>query len=87
MTSTFSFRPTSADVEVGPSSSVWSPTSAGDLSTLSILAHQPARRPDLISLEARMNTFADWPPGLEQRPAKLADAGFYYISTFSTHLC
>ena len=60
---------------------------SGDLSTLSILAHQPARRPDLSSLEARMKTFADWPPGLEQRPAKLANAGFYYISTFSTHLC
>ena len=79
MASTLSIRPPLPDVEGGSSSSA-SSTSSGDLSALRVLAHQPARRPELNSLEARMNTFADWPPGLEQRPAQLADAGFYYMS-------
>ena len=81
MASTLSIRPPLADVEGGSSSSA-SSTSSGDLSALRVLAHQPARRPELNSLEARMNTFADWPPGLEQRPAQLADAGFYYMSKY-----
>jgi len=51
-----------------------------DLASLGLLPHQPARHPELSSLEARMNTFADWPPGLKQRPAQLAEAGFYYMS-------
>lgn len=46
------------------------------------MPHQQARRPELTSLEARLNTFGDWPPGLEQRPPQLAEAGFYYMSTF-----
>lgn len=52
-----------------------------DLASLGLLPHQPARHPELSSLEARMNTFADWPPGLKQRPAQLAEAGFYYMKT------
>ena len=53
-----------------------------DLASLGLLPHQPARHPELSSLEARMNTFADWPPGLKQRPAQLAEAGFYYMSKY-----
>lgn len=64
------------DAGEGPSSSV--PT---DLASLGLLPHQPARHPELSSFEARMNTFADWPPGLKQRPAQLAEAGFYYMKT------
>ena len=56
------------------------PSTSGDLSSLSLMPHQQARRPELSSLEARMNTFGDWPPGLEQRPPQLAEAGFYYMS-------
>ena len=32
----------------------------------------------LSQLEARLATFHEWPPGLEQRPEDLAEAGFYY---------
>ncbi|EFX73046.1 hypothetical protein DAPPUDRAFT_58422 [Daphnia pulex] len=39
------------------------------------------RHPELTSLEARLKTFDDWPPGLEQRPPQLAEAGFYYMKT------
>lgn len=57
------------------------PSTSGDLSSLSLLPHQQARHPELTSLEARLKTFDDWPPGLEQRPPQLAEAGFYYMST------
>ncbi|KAK4010405.1 hypothetical protein OUZ56_019548 [Daphnia magna] len=57
------------------------PSSSGNLSSLSLVPHQQARRPELTSLEARLNTFGDWPPGLEQRPPQLAEAGFYYMKT------
>ena len=56
-------------------------STSGDLSSLSLLPHQQARHPELTSLEARLKTFDDWPPGLEQRPPQLAEAGFYYMST------
>ncbi|KAI9559221.1 hypothetical protein GHT06_016010 [Daphnia sinensis] len=45
------------------------------------LSNNITRRPELTSLEARLNTFGDWPPGLEQRPPQLAEAGFYYMKT------
>ena len=77
--STLSIRPPLSSDDVhhqGPSTS-------GDLSSLRVIAHQQARRPELTSLEARLATFADWPPGLEQRPAQLAEAGFYYMSKWT----
>lgn len=43
-------------------------------------SNRTSRILELSSREARLNTFADWPPGFEQRPAQLAEAGFYYLS-------
>ena len=43
--------------------------------------HQRARSPHLATLDARMSTFHHWPAGLAQRPAQLAEAGFYYMGT------
>lgn len=57
------------------------PSSSASLSSLKLPPHQRACRPEFSSLEARMKTFADWPPGLAQRPAQLAEAGFYYMGT------
>ena len=37
----------------------------------------------VIQLECHLQenvSLSDWPPGLEQRPAQLAEAGFYYMS-------
>lgn len=30
------------------------------------------------TMDARLNSFKNWPPSLSQRPAKMAEAGFFY---------
>ena len=55
-------------------------STTANLSSLSIRTHQQARNPTLVSLEARLNTFQGWPRGLAQRPAQLAEAGFFFMS-------
>ena len=69
--STLTIRP-SAD-QNGPNRS--------DISALRLQMHQRARSPHLATLDARMSTFHHWPAGLAQRPAQLAEAGFYYMGT------
>ena len=56
-------------------------TSGSDFSALRVNRHQQSRHPELATLEARLATFRDWPAGLEQRPAQLAEAGFFYMGT------
>lgn len=56
------------------------PSISSSSTPLNLVPHQQARRPELTSLDARLNTFGDWPRGLEQRPPQLAEAGFYYMS-------
>jgi len=40
----------------------------------------PARR-HLVTLQARLKTFKDWPTNSGQAPEKMADAGFFFIGT------
>lgn len=39
------------------------------------------RRPELQTMQARLNTFTNWPGTLQQTPEILADAGMYYTGT------
>ena len=59
----------------------WLSSSGGNGSILDIAGARSCR-PEAVSglsrLEARLATFDEWPPGLEQRPEELAEAGFYY---------
>lgn len=59
-----------------------SPSPASEFASLpNVQVHQRARHSELTSTEARLKTFGDWPPGLAQRPAQLAEAGFFYMKT------
>ncbi|KAJ8970256.1 hypothetical protein NQ317_018118 [Molorchus minor] len=42
---------------------------------------------DKISYESRLATFDKWPKSLKQRPAELAEAGFYYTGVGDQTLC
>ena len=60
----------------------WLSSSGGNGSILDIAGARSCRpeaaTSGLSRLEARLATFQEWPPGLEQRPGDLAEAGFYY---------
>ena len=60
----------------------WLSSSGGNGSILDIAGARSCRpeaaTSGLSRLEARLATFDEWPPGLEQRPEELAEAGFYY---------
>lgn len=53
--------------------------------------HQGPKSPKYASLETREKSFYDkyrpWPPGLNQKPADLAEAGFYYYGVGDQVLC
>lgn len=42
---------------------------------------------DKITLESRLATFDNWPKSLKQKPAELAEAGFYYTGVGDQTLC
>ena len=44
-----------------------------------IIRHSGPAHPRYSTVDARLRSFKDWPPALKQRPAELAEAGFYYI--------
>jgi len=44
-----------------------------------VLSHAGPIHPQHATQEARLRTFRDWPPALQQKPLQLAEAGFYYI--------
>ena len=43
------------------------------------------QHPNYRNIFKRMDTFQErsWPPGIQQKPRKLADAGFYYTGNIS----
>jgi len=44
-----------------------------------IISHTGPSAPKYCTVESRLRTFHDWPSELRQRPADMADAGFYHI--------
>uniref|UniRef100_V5GHQ7 Apoptosis inhibitor IAP n=1 Tax=Anoplophora glabripennis TaxID=217634 RepID=V5GHQ7_ANOGL len=42
---------------------------------------------DKITVESRLTTFENWPKSLKQKPAELAEAGFYYTGVGDQTLC
>lgn len=42
---------------------------------------------DRITFEQRLETFDNWPKGFKQRPAQLAEAGFFYTGVGDQTLC
>jgi hypothetical protein len=45
---------------------------------LGIQAHSAPAMPMRMTLDSRIRTYKDWPRGLPQKPADLAEAGLYY---------
>lgn len=53
-----------------------------------IIQHELAKSPRYASLDARVASFRDrWPPGLNQKPHHLAEAGFFYYGVGDQVLC
>jgi len=53
-----------------------------------IIQHQGPKSPKYVSLEARVASFQErWPPGLNQKPDQLAEAGFFYYGVGDQVLC
>lgn len=50
----------------------------GNLTELGVHAHKRPKKPKYGTLDARMNTFVNWPDDLIQTSDVLAQAGFYY---------
>ena len=46
-----------------------------------ITPFQGLRHPRFVSLASRLATYQAWPPGLQQKPQQLAEAGFFYEGT------
>ena len=46
---------------------------------IGIIQHSGPAQQKYSTVEARLRSFRDWPPGLKQRPSEIAEAGFYYI--------
>jgi len=53
--------------------------SAKENENIGIIKHNGPLHPNYATMEARLRTFREWPPGLRQQPRELAEAGFYYI--------
>lgn len=58
-----------------------------DYKKLGILKTKGPINEDKISLESRLATFENWPKSLKQKPADLAEAGFYYTGVGDQTLC
>ncbi|XP_057672920.1 death-associated inhibitor of apoptosis 1-like [Diorhabda carinulata] len=58
-----------------------------NLQRLGIQTGKPPKYPDYITYESRLATFEDWPKSLKQRPADLAEAGFYYSGLGDQTVC
>ena len=56
-----------------------------------VIPHPGPAHPQYASYEARLRSYREWPPGLSQDPATMAEAGLYYYGisdqvTTSIHL-
>lgn len=58
-----------------------------DLQRLGIQKIKGPHYQDKITLESRLETFQKWPKAIKQRPAELADAGFFYTGVGDQTLC
>lgn len=58
-----------------------------DLERLGITKIKGPNYPDKITLDTRLETFQKWPKAIKQRPAQLAEAGFFYTGTGDQTLC
>lgn len=58
-----------------------------DLQRLGIQASRGPSYTDKVTLESRLKTFQHWPQGIKQRPAQLAEAGFFYTGFGDQTLC
>ncbi|KAJ8939446.1 hypothetical protein NQ318_023072 [Aromia moschata] len=58
-----------------------------NLSRLGIHKNKGPVYEDKISYESRLATFKNWPKSLKQKPADLAEAGFYYTGVGDQTLC
>lgn len=56
------------------------------LQKLAIPSRKPTY-PDYIVYESRLKSFSDWPKAMKQKPAELADAGFFYTGRGDQTLC
>ena len=43
-----------------------------------VIPHPGPAHPQYASYEARLRSYREWPPGLSQDPATMAEAGLYY---------
>ena len=43
-----------------------------------VIPHTGPAHPQYASYEARLRSFGEWPPGIKQSPAVMAEAGLYY---------
>ena len=43
-----------------------------------VIPHPGPAHPQYASYEARLRSYREWPPGLSQNPATMAEAGLYY---------
>lgn len=46
---------------------------------IGVIKHYGPVHSKYATIEARLRTFRDWPPGLKQQPKDLAESGFYYM--------
>lgn len=46
-----------------------------------------ARYPMFTTKEERLKSFKDWPKSMKQRPAELAEAGFFYLNSGDKTVC
>lgn len=73
-------------VEVLPNS-IPEDNKTNNLQRLGIQTSKGPHNQDKITYESRLATFHNWPRSMKQRPADLAEAGFYYTGAGDQTLC
>ena len=58
----------------------------GSQAMVGVIRHTGPAHPKYSTTESRIRSFGDWPPALKQRPAQLAEAGFWYVGK-SCEIC
>lgn len=58
-----------------------------DLQRLGIQKSKGPHHQDRITVDSRLETFQKWPKAIKQRPAELAEAGFFYTGVGDQTLC
>lgn len=58
-----------------------------NLDLLKLIQTRPPAHPKYVTYESRLQSFEDWPVAIKQKPAELAEAGFYYFGKGDQVVC